>query len=229
MAMSDEVKQQIIDRITAIGDYYEELQNKLRLGMFGGLVTADDYAEFNGMCLSLIDRATGRHDAIYEQALREIERFDLSSSALSASLNGLVGALRRDIAAGSLQTIREAERADLFADMLRLAESLLTGNRIDAAAVLLGSVLVTHLCALGVKRGMPVPELDKADEEVQAALQALNTDLVGEAYGKLAQSGVADGLKLWHDATQGAAGAYNAPKVSLFLDWLRGFIAKYPA
>ena len=229
MQTSDEVKSQIMDRIAAIADYYEELQNKLRLGAFGGLVTADDYAEFNGMCLSVIDRATGRHDAIYEQALREIERFDLSSSALSASLNGLVGALRRDIEAGSLATIREAERADVFADLLRLAEGLLAGNRVDAAAVLLGGVLVTHLCALGVKRGMPVPELHKSGDEVHAALETLNADLVGEAYGKLAHSGVADGLTLWHDATHGATGTYNAAKVSLFLDWLRGFIAKYPA
>src|SRR5262249_58278956 len=126
----------------------EELRNRLRLGRFGGLVTADDYAEFNGMCLLLIDRVAGRHDPLYVRVNREIERFDLGSSALAASLYGLVTALKHDIGTGSFGTIREAERADVFADLLHLAAGLLDAGRTDAAAMLSGGVLVTHLRSL---------------------------------------------------------------------------------
>jgi hypothetical protein len=229
MPAADEVRTRIAERITAVSEHYRELMGKLRLGKFGGIVTADDYAEFNGMCLAVIDQATGRHSAIYEQAIREIERFDLTSSALAASLYGLVSALKRDIDAGALSTLREAERADVLADLIQMAMGLLAEEQTDAAATVFGLVLVTHLRNVGIKQGMQVPDANATDKAAHAALEVLNADLVGIAYGKLVHQGVSSGLQLWYDATHGATADYAAPKLSLYLDWLRAFVTKYPA
>lgn len=229
MTATDDLRNLLAARVADLEEQYEEINKKLQIGSLGSVVTPEDYADYSGQCLALIDRAAGRHDVIYEQALREVERYDFGSPALALALHGLIGALKRELAAGLFGTIRETERADVLADLLQLAAGLLADQRKDAAAVLLGSVLVTHLRNIGVRNGLLPAESHNAGEAPYEALKILNAELAAVAYGKLAQQGVDDGLKLWHDATHAAAGSYTVQKVALFADWLRVFIAAHPA
>ena len=212
-----------------VDEQHEELRNKLRLGRFGGIVTPDDYAEFNSMCLALIDRAASRRDALYEQAVREIEKYDLGSSVLATSLYGLVSALKQRIATGVLTTAREADRAEMLGSLFEIAAGMLAKQRKDAAAVLLGSALDMHLRNLAAKYGDNTDELDGLDHGARTSPEELNVELGSTVYSMLEQQSVADWLKLWHDVTRGASNSYSAPRVALFLDGLRLFVARYPA
>ncbi len=69
-------------------------------------------------------------------------------------LVGILGAIRADINAGWLMSIVEVLHADSFADFLEQSGELLDKGYKDAAAVLAGAVLESHLRMLCDKNGI---------------------------------------------------------------------------
>ena len=65
--------------------------------------------------------------------------------AHTSPIIGVVKALRHDLAAGYLQTLTELVHAAVFADFIQMAQCLVESGYKDAAAVICGSTLESHL------------------------------------------------------------------------------------
>ena len=227
MTTVDQLKAAALRQIAALDREYADFKTKLRHAEFGAVVQPDEYAEFNTRCLALIDRTLGRGHAYYEQALREVQREPMTSAELAASLHGLVRALKVDIEADALVTVRETGHADLLAVFLRMAESLLGAHRKDPAAVLLGGALEAHLYNLAAKHHVEMVDEGRAASAQLA--QELNELLSQQVYGLTEFKSVAAWLELREKASRSAVGAYSHDDVVKFLRGLRAFIAGFPA
>jgi hypothetical protein len=206
---------------------YANLRKKLRYVEFGGGVQADEYAEFNAICLSLVDRVAGRHDAYYLQVLRELDRHPMTSETLASTLYGIVQSLKRDIEADALTNFREREHADLYELLLQQAEQLLGQEQKDAAAILISGVVVVHLQQLADKHEIVTAAADEQSDPQTP--EWLNSALAQSVYGRLEQQNVTTWLNLWRRSAHAAYGAYSHDHVRLTLHSVRAFLTQFPA
>lgn len=182
MSPRDRLKGIVLSQIAAIERDYADLRKKLRYVEFGGTVQPDEYAEFNARCLGLVDRVSGRHDAYNLQVMRELERHLMTSEELATTLYGIVQSLKHDIEAGGLTTFREYEHAVLYKLLLAEAEQLLDEGRKDAAAVLVGGVVVVHLWQLANKYDVAAPADERPNEPFSP--DRLNDALAQSVYSR---------------------------------------------
>lgn len=158
----------------------------------------------------------------------EVERTLKESPQLhrhTSSILGIVQALRDDLKSGYIKTLVELVHADIFADFLDMAFHLQESGYKDAAAVITGSTLESHVKKLCLKHnisteanGKPV----KADK--------LNSDLVkAEVYSKLDQKNITAWLDLRNKAAHGNYEEYTSDQVSLLISGVRDFIGRVSA
>jgi hypothetical protein len=219
----DKLKAAALSQLAAIDRERSQLLKKERYTQFGGIVLPDDYAEFNALCLAAIDRMTGRRDGRYEQALRELERYSLTSPELAQALYGLVRSMKSDIDCGSLISFREIEHAYLCNTVLELAEWKLDQHHTHAAAVLIGGVLETHLRLLAAKYDIPLAIANPGKAEPRTLPQQINDELAQVVYGKSEREIVAVWLRLTGSPSP------NPSRTAICAAQLRGFMARYPA
>jgi hypothetical protein len=138
--------------IAGLEEHFGRLKMKVRHASYGVTVEPEEYAEFNSRCFIVIDRLSTRDDIYYIQALHELDvHKTLTSAALALSLHGLIQSLKRDIQAGSSTSWHQRAHTEVLAGFLFQAESLLNQGAKDAAAVILGSVLASHLRLLAMR------------------------------------------------------------------------------
>jgi len=158
----------------------------------------------------------------------EIDRIQKDSPQLfrhTSSIMGITQALRDDLKDGYIKSLVEIVHADIFADFLDMAYHLHSSGYKDAAAVIAGSTLESHIKELSVKydiniesNGKPV----KADK--------LNSDLAkAEAYSKLDQKNITAWLDLRNKAAHGKYNEYAIEQVGLLISGIRDFIGRVPA
>jgi len=139
---------------------------------------------------------------------------------------GAVEALRADYDRGFLSSISEMIHGELFADFLEMADHLLSEGYKDAAAVIAGSALESHLRALADKSGLPIS--NDAGDPLKAA--RLNDDLRNaDVYGKGDQKAVTAWLDLRNNAAHGHYEKYQSGQVGLMIAGIRDLIRRLPA
>lgn len=142
---------------------------------------------------------------------------------------GILKALREDVEAGYLTTLRELIHADMFGNFLEMAAYLLSDGYKDPAAVFIGGVLEEHLRQLCTKHRVPT-EVDTGSGPRPKKAEAMNTDLAKQLiYSKLDQKQVTAWLDLRNKAAHGKYGEYSADQVSLMLQGVQSFLTRYPA
>lgn len=149
--------------------------------------------------------------------------------ARAVHLASVMNALRADMQMGYLRSFSEILHADLFSDYLEMASHLNESGYKDAAAVIIGSTLESHLRQLSAKFGVPlVVPTPNGDRPKKA--DAVNADLAkGGAYGRFEQKQITAWLDLRNNAAHGDYAKYGADQVGLLLEGVRSFIAKFPA
>jgi hypothetical protein len=106
-----------------------------------------------------------------------------------------------------------------------MADHLTRSGYKDAAAVIGGSTLESHLRELCVKHEVAT---DVAGNPKKA--DVMNADLVkAGAYTKLDQKNVTAWLGLRNDAAHGKYGEYDKGQVALLLSGIRDFVGRTPA
>jgi hypothetical protein len=192
-------------------------------------VNADVYQEFVALSLACIERLVGRDNAYWDRAQNNIT--GVKNTLVSANgLYGVICALKNDIKAGYIATLRELVHADVFADLLETSEYFLEEGHKDPAAVMIGGVLEEHLRQLCQKNSIILTFVNGRGETKQKMGDQLNSELaqIG-VYGKLEQKQVTAWLDLRNKAAHGRYNEFSAEQVRLFLMGLRDFIQKYPA
>src|SRR5258708_14298349 len=116
------------------------------------------------------------HDSVYaKQANHYVERYGSTQYVLPAHLMGVVEALRNDVSGGFLKSVRELVHGELFSDFLGMADFILSEGYKDAAAVMGGGVLESHLRQLCVKHGKDL-EFTLADVPMVKKASQLKSD-----------------------------------------------------
>jgi hypothetical protein len=175
-------------------------------------------------CLAAIERTAGRRSIYFERASAVEKKRTHEWDYLGAQI-GVAKSLLSDIRDGYLRSLEELVHADVFADFLEMADHLTKSGYKDAAAVIAGPTLESHLRGLCVKHAVSSVvggHPKKAD--------AMNADLVkAGAYSKLDQKSVTAWLGLRNDAAHGNYAAYDKGQVGLLIGGIREFIGRTPA
>lgn len=173
--------------------------------------------------LAAIQRVSGAKSVYFFQA-RERDPGKHEFAQL-ADIMGVCRSLLEDMQNGYLQTYTEVIHSEIFSDYLEMSEHLNASGYKDAAAVIAGSTLESHLKSLCSKLGVPT---FAGDRPIKA--DTLNSELVKvDAYTKNEQKSVTAWLGLRNDAAHGNYNAYDSQQVGLLILSVRDFIARNPA
>jgi hypothetical protein len=140
-------------------------------------------------------------------------------------LAGILQALRADIAAGYVQSLSELIHADVFADLLEMADELQKKGYKDAAAVLAGSTLEEHLRKLATKAAISITKSDGTPKKADT----LNNELGSATYNKLQQKSVTAWLDLRNKAAHGETAEFDQAQVAALIRDVREFLIRLPA
>jgi len=164
---------------------------------------------------------------------KEVERLLEAMPALhvhTSSIMGVVKGLLDDMAAGYTKSLVEIVHADLFSDFLEMARHLCESGYKDAAAVVAGSTLESHLRELCRRAGVPVEVAKGSGAATPKKADTMNADLVsGGVYTKLDQKSVTAWLDLRNKAAHGEYVKYSQEQVTLLISGVRDFIGRNPA
>jgi hypothetical protein len=174
--------------------------------------------------ISAIERISGSNSVYSKEVKRILEKFPHLHLHILPIIGVLEG-LRSDIEDGYINNLIEFVHGSIFADFLDMARHLHANGYKDAAAVIAGSTLESHLRKLCDKNNI-------ATEDNGRPLKSdkLNADLAkAEIYNKLEQKNVTAWLGLRNDAAHGNYDTYNADQVSLLISGISDFISRNPA
>ena len=164
---------------------------------------------------------TARRKAILDGAYIDRFRADL--------IVGIVKALKSDLEDGYLYSISELVRGEMFENLIEMAEHLVEEGYKDAAAVIAGASLESHLRQLSNKYSVAVDYIAKDGTTKQKKAEHLNQDLGKNAYTLFDQKQITAWLDLRNNAAHGHYSAYDGDQVAKLIEWVRDFISKNPA
>jgi hypothetical protein len=179
--------------------------------------------------IAAISRITGNASTYSKEVSRLLQSMPLLHLH-TTSILGVAKALLDDIKAGYLRTLVEIVHGDVFADFLEMAQHLCDTGYKDAAAVIAGSTLESHIRSLCQKAGIPVETIKANDAIVAKKADAMNAELTAAAvYSKLDQKNITAWLDLRNKAAHGKYGDYNNNQVGILSAGIRDFITRNPA
>jgi hypothetical protein len=181
--------------------------------------------------LAAIARIAGTNSVYADQArsLLGDYKYFYNSTAANTIL-GVVQALRHDVESGFLEDVRELIHGETFGDFLGMATHLLAEGYKDAAAVIGGGVLESHLRQLCAKFQVETESVNSRGDIESKKADRLNADLKrAEAYNGLDQKSVTTWLDLRNKAAHAEYGEYTKEEVGIFLSWLTDFLTRHPA
>lgn len=221
----------ILDRIQRLIDRGEEIQKTEAWdGPYDEATVSfdgDSFVGWRAQCMNFLEGFFGGSPYVSQTSLSLADASDEIEMITSTSRTlGILRALKEDVEAGYLTTLRERIHADMFGDFLEMAEYLLTDGFKDPAAVLIGGVLEQHLRQLCVKHGVDLSEPHGQPKKSDK----MNADLVKRSvYTGLEQKQITAWLDLRNKAAHGRYSEYRAEQVSLMLQGVRDFAIRHPA
>lgn len=219
------IEKQILSQFTEIEEEFNRLNSKKGYDDFSGNIEDHEVTSFNSSCVAFIQRAVGPENAYYKQALEVVgKNSGISWNGNIPKLYGIAQSVKRDIKHGYLTRTKEIISAELFSDFIEMADHLTSEGYKDAAAVLLGGVLETHLKKLAEANDI---ELLQGARPKRA--EKLNEELGKETYSLLEQKQVTAWLDLRNKAAHAGYDQYDKAQVDLFSQGLKNFIITHPA
>jgi hypothetical protein len=141
-----------------------------------------------------------------------------------AELAGIISGIESDIENGLLGDLGNLMRAEVFADLLEMAEHLHAEGYKDPAAVLIGAVLEDSLRKLATQRGVTVVGGNGRPMTIDPLNVALAKD---GAYNPLVQKQITSWANLRNDAAHGHFARYDEVQVKHMLLFVQKFCADF--
>jgi hypothetical protein len=118
----------------------------------------------------------------------------------------------------------------MFEDLNEMAKHLLHEGYKDAAAVIAGSSLESHLHQLSNKYGVQVDHVAPDGASKHKKADQLNQELRKKSvYALFDQKQITAWLDLRNNAAHGNYSAYDEQQVAKLIEWVEDFISKNPA
>lgn len=222
-----DINSTFLAQIEEVLKHYEKILSSAEYDDFSD-ISFDEYGKFRTLALAVIDRVAGP-DSIYAEQAKSlpVDQKNLRNNMKHIPIiAGIVRALQDDVKNGFLDTARELFHGELFSDFLEMSDFLLGEGYKDAAAVMAGGVLESHLRQLCIKHGINV--LDSSGKSRKAA--QFNDDLYkAKVYSMVDQKSVMAWLDIRNKAAHAKYQEYTKDHVSVMILGIRGFIARCPA
>jgi len=192
--------------------------------------STDDVIAFHASMVSTLRKLAPPGSTYFETLARHEELLSkhgiMEVSRDLPTMVGLLTALRDEYANGYLQSVIALVYADVFSDLLEMARRLLEQGYKDPAAVVIGSVLESHLHNLCNKHGLAMTYSNGQPRNADV----LNADLKSAgAYDKGEQKAVTAWLDLRNKAAHGKYNEYTKEQVLLLLENVHNFLQRIPA
>jgi hypothetical protein len=142
---------------------------------------------------------------------------------------GIVRALKMDLEDGYLSSFSELVRGEMFESLIEMAEHMVDEGYKDAAAVIAGASLESHLRLLSNKYGVSLDFTAKDETTKIKKAESLNQELGKTAYNLFDQKLITAWLDLRNNAAHGNYAEYDKNHVVKMIDWVGDFISKNPA
>ncbi len=143
--------------------------------------------------------------------------------------HAIIVGLREEVDRGWLADTRALIAADIFANILEMAEYLLSEGYKDAAAVLGAGSLEGHLKSLAPRHGVDIHFVDNTGTQRPKKAETLNQELYkADAYKLGDQKQVTAWLNLRNHAAHSEYDKYAAQEVNLMLQGVQNFIVRVP-
>jgi hypothetical protein len=174
--------------------------------------------------IAAVNRIAGNNSSYAKEIIRIQTEFKYLHKNLTPIM-GVVKALKADLDAGFIQSLIELAHSDIFANFLEMAEHLLESGYKDAAAVITGSTLESHLRELCIKNGIPTEDASgKGGALRPLKADRLNSELAkASVLTKLDQKNVTAWLDLRNKAAHGNYSEYTKDQVSLLISGISDF------
>ena len=178
----------------------------------------------HGRALAAIKRIAGSESHYFLKAQRYYNSANIKLA--HQIITPMIYALRDDLEAGWLSTVKEIIHAEVFSDYLEMAEHLLSSGFKDASAVIIGSTLEAHIKKLCQKN--QIETINPKGKNIQAS--KLNEDLAKKGiYNLLEQQGVTAALAVRNSAAHGRYDDYGQDQIVALKENVRSFILRNPA
>jgi hypothetical protein len=203
---------------------YQEAQSRSHYDDCSDVIKNVQLNQLQTRCIAAVERGAGRNSAYYRQVTGVLDAKDHAWNHLAAQV-GVVQSLLHDIQNGYLRSVEEVIHGELFGDFLEMSDHLVSNGYKDAAAVIAGSTLESHLRQLCKKAAITTEHNGKPKKA-----DALNSELAAAGvYSKLDQKNVTAWLGLRNDAAHGNYAAYDKNQVALLVSSIRDFVTRNPA
>lgn len=187
--------------------------------------------------LAACERAAGHESVYYQQAQRYAEHIGVIGAMAGASeqhmqsLSGVLKSLRQAIDHDYLRSVRQLIHAEVFTDILEMADYLHEQGYKDAAAMMAGGVLEQHIRQLCAAHTIPTSDPDATTGKMRPRpTERLNAELArAGAYDKGAQKNITGWLDLRNKAAHGRYSEYSLEDVGPFIQGIRLFVRQHPA
>lgn len=168
-------------------------------------------------------------DSAYTSRMRQILDASYVDGYRADLIIGIVRALKIDLEDGYLHSFSELVRAEMFESLIEMAEHLVEEGYKDAAAVIAGASLESHLRQLSSKYGGSIDHPPKDGGARKKKAEHLNQELGKNAYSLFDQKQITAWLDLRNNAAHGHYSEYDQDQVAKLIEWVRDFISKNPA
>ena len=228
--MREPVKQTAVAQLERVLALYEELRSRAEHDDLSGGVPESEHHKVISHARAAIERVSGLGSPYLRQA--ESILVDIRSGWIGDKVIAVVGvveSLLADVQAGYLDSLAELLHAEVFGDLLEMAQHLLDEGYKDPAAVIVGGALEAHLRRLAERNSVEVEFVSDRGARTKK-MDQINSELAAaSAYSKLDQKNVTAWLDLRNRAAHGRFDEYSREQVALFLSGVRDFITRHPA
>ena len=186
-----------------------------------GYIEASAFAEWETSCLNFLQGLplAKSKNVFYDKFDSQVNPKYMTKESVNYGI-GILSGLQEDIEKGLLESGAELVKAEVFTDLLEMAEYLLEQGYKDPAASLAGAVLEIELRNLCSRKGIDVK---KADD-----ISCLNGKLKDkDVYSQVQRSSIEAWKKIRDAAAHGKHEEYTENQVKDFLSGLRRFIGEY--
>ncbi len=165
----------------------------------------------------------------YTKQVEEIFEQEWHISYKVEIIVGVIESLRDDLIDGYLSSITELVHGTIFNDFLEMSAYLLEEGYKDAAAVIAGGTLESHLRQLCIKSGLAIEQSTSKGGTCPKKASKMNDELGKIAYSLFDQKNVTAWLDLRNNAAHGKYTEYSSEQVNLLIEGIRDFIKRNPA
>jgi hypothetical protein len=189
-------------------------------------VSYSDLSAFKAASLAFIEDIFGSNHSYYKIFSDSVSGTSVHDCKAGISI---LESIKNDIEGDWIFSLKDLVSGEIFSDFLDMGKYLLNENYKDASAVVIGSVLESHLRYLCSKNGIDTVISKGEGKNIPKKADLMNIELCKAGiYNMLQQKNIAACVDLRNNAAHGKYESYGKEEVRNMLNLVNHIITTYP-